>query len=68
LTITDGNAQLARTGKSIDDTLAGLNRGVLSGDDANGLIRTWDPVELAQKVQAEAQISAAFTQQAHSAV
>lgn len=68
LTITDGNAQLARTGKSIDDTLAGLNRGVLSGDDANGLIRNWDPVELAQKVQAEAQISAAFTQQAHSAV
>ncbi|WP_282261247.1 hemagglutinin repeat-containing protein [Stenotrophomonas sp. PS02301] len=68
LTITDGNAQLARTGKSIDDTLASLNRGVLSGDDANGLIRNWDPVELAQKVQAEAQISAAFTQQAHSAV
>lgn len=68
LTITDGNAQLAKTGKSIDDTLASLNRGVLSGDDANGLIRNWDPVELAQKVQAEAQISAAFTQQAHSAV
>ncbi|MBU2049507.1 MAG: hemagglutinin repeat-containing protein [Gammaproteobacteria bacterium] len=68
LTITDGNAQLAKTGKSIDDTLASLNRGVLSGDDANGLIRYWDPVELAQKVQAEAQISAAFTQQAHSAV
>lgn len=68
LTITDGQAQLARTGVSAEQTVAGLERGVRSGDDANGLTRNWDPVALAAKVQAEAQISAAATQQAHAAV
>ncbi|MDH0074928.1 hemagglutinin repeat-containing protein [Stenotrophomonas maltophilia] len=66
--ITDAQSQVARTGKSINETLAGLNRDVLSGDDANGIARNWDPIALAQKVQAEAQISAAFTDQAYGAV
>ncbi|MDV3468485.1 hemagglutinin repeat-containing protein [Stenotrophomonas sp. C3(2023)] len=68
LTVTDVNAQVASTGKNVEQTLAGLERGVLSSDDANGLVRTWDPVALAAKVQAEAQITAAASQQAHAAV
>ncbi|MDV3470283.1 hypothetical protein RZA67_16330, partial [Stenotrophomonas sp. C3(2023)] len=59
---------MASTGKNVEQTLAGLERGVLSSDDANGLVRTWDPVALAAKVQAEAQITAAASQQAHAAV
>ncbi|PWF20771.1 hemagglutinin, partial [Corticimicrobacter populi] len=58
LEIRDGAAQ----------TVAGLDRDVLSGDGANGLDKTWDGEQLKRQVQAEAQIVAAFGQQAHQTV
>ncbi|MBB5866524.1 filamentous hemagglutinin [Xanthomonas arboricola] len=68
LTITDANSQLVLTGAGVDSVLAGLNRDVLTGDGALGLTKNWDPVALAEKVRAEAQITATFTEQARGAV
>lgn len=68
ITLTNANQQQTMTGMTVEETIANLNRDVITGDSANGLTQTWDGIKLAQKVQAEAQITAAFGQQAHTAV
>ncbi|WP_332311040.1 hemagglutinin repeat-containing protein [Stenotrophomonas sp. SY1] len=66
--ITDQAGQQALTGKTAEEALAGLNREVLTGDDANGLAKAWDGQKLQQHVEAQAQITAMFGQQASKAV
>ncbi|WP_267107172.1 hemagglutinin repeat-containing protein [Xanthomonas sacchari] len=64
LVITDEAGQQAKTGKSVADALAGLERDVVTGDDANGLTKQWDGQKLQEQVAAQAQITATFGQQA----
>ena len=68
LVITDQAGQQERTGQTAEEVLAGLNRDVLSGDEANGLAKGWDGQKLQQQVEAQAQITAMFGQQASKAV
>nr|WP_279627068.1 hemagglutinin repeat-containing protein [Xanthomonas prunicola] len=68
LVITDQAGQQAKTGQSISDVLASLNRDVLTGDSANGLVKGWDGQKLQQQVSAGAEITATFGQQASKAV
>ncbi|MCS3809799.1 hemagglutinin repeat-containing protein [Xanthomonas sp. 4461] len=64
LVITDQAGQQAKTGQSVGDVLASLNRDVLTGDSANGLVKGWDGQKLQQQVSAGAEITATFGQQA----
>ncbi|WP_426802461.1 hemagglutinin repeat-containing protein [Xanthomonas campestris] len=64
LVITDQAGQQAKTGQSVSDVLAALNRDVLTGDSANGLVKGWDGQKLQQQVSAGAEITATFGQQA----
>ncbi|SYZ56535.1 hypothetical protein CPBF367_32270 [Xanthomonas arboricola pv. juglandis] len=64
LLITDEAWQLAKSGKTAADALAGLKRGVISGDDAGGLTKQWDGQALRDQVAAQAQITATAGQQA----
>ncbi|WP_343239069.1 hemagglutinin repeat-containing protein, partial [Stenotrophomonas sp.] len=66
--ITDQAGQQSLTGKTAEEALVGLNREVLTGDDANGLAKAWDGQKLQQQVEAQAQITAMFGQQASKAV
>ncbi|MEN5209186.1 hemagglutinin repeat-containing protein [Stenotrophomonas terrae] len=66
--ITDQAGQQALTSKTAEEALAALNREVLTGDDANGLAKAWDGQKLQQQVEAQAQITAMFGQQASKAV
>ncbi|WP_116522848.1 hypothetical protein [Achromobacter insuavis] len=59
---------MAPTGDAADQVLAMLDRGVLAGDGAGGLTRKWDGDKLRGQVQAEAEIIAAFGQQAGAAI
>ena len=68
VTITDEAQQQQLTGESVEDRLASLNRDVLTGDSANGLTKNWDADKLAAQVQAQAEIAAAFSQQAYAQV
>ncbi|MFY2845917.1 hemagglutinin repeat-containing protein, partial [Achromobacter ruhlandii] len=68
VTITDMNAQWERTGKTADQVLAMLDRRVRAGDGAGGLTKKWDADKLRRQVQAEAEIIAAFGQQAGAAI
>ncbi|MGD3046669.1 RES family NAD+ phosphorylase, partial [Xanthomonas oryzae] len=62
--ITDQAGQQAKTGQSVSDVLAALNRDVHTGDSANGLVKGWDGQKLQQQVSAGAEITATFGQQA----
>ncbi|NIK43883.1 hypothetical protein FHY10_002178 [Xanthomonas arboricola] len=64
LVITDQAGQQAKTGQSVSDVLAALNRDVLTGDSANGLVKGWDGQKLQQQVSAGAEMTATFGQQA----
>ncbi|NYH50020.1 UNVERIFIED_ORG: hypothetical protein FHR68_003680 [Xanthomonas campestris] len=64
LVITDQAGQQAKTGQSVSDVLAALNRDVLTGDSSNGLVKSWDGQKLQQQVSAGAEITATFGQQA----
>ncbi|MEB1549512.1 hemagglutinin repeat-containing protein [Xanthomonas campestris pv. campestris] len=64
LVITDQAGQQAKTSQSVSDVLAALNRDVLTGDSANGLVKGWDVQKLQQQVSAGAEITATFGQQA----
>ncbi|MGS0604601.1 hypothetical protein ACQEPW_021125 [Xanthomonas oryzae pv. oryzicola] len=66
--ITDQAGQQAKTGQSVSDVLAALNRDVHTGDSANGLVKSWDGQKLQQQVSAGAEITATFGQQAHAAI
>jgi hypothetical protein len=68
LVITDAAGQIERTGQSIEETLAAVNREVLSSTEANGLSQRWDGRKLQQQVRSGAQIVATFGQQASKAV
>ncbi|PJM86423.1 two-partner secretion domain-containing protein [Achromobacter ruhlandii] len=68
VTITDMNAQWERTGKTADQVLAMLDRRVRAGDGAGGLTKKWDGDKLRRQVRAEAEIVAAFGQQAGAAI
>ncbi|MCV6795364.1 hemagglutinin repeat-containing protein, partial [Achromobacter ruhlandii] len=68
VTITDMNAQWERTGKTAEQVLAMLDRGARAGDGAGGLTKKWDADKLRRQVQAEAEIVAAFGQQAGAAI
>ncbi len=68
LTITDAAGQQAKSGKSIADTLAALNRDVHTGDSGNGLVKDWNGQQLQQQVKAGAEIMATFGQQASKAI
>ncbi|MBV6748393.1 hemagglutinin repeat-containing protein [Xanthomonas vasicola] len=68
LVITDQAGQQAKTGQSVSDVLAALNRDVLTGDSANGLVKGWDGQKLQQQVSAGAEITATFGQQASKVV
>lgn len=68
VTIADKAAQWERTGKTADQVLAMLDRSVLTGDGTSGLTKTWDGGKLSRQVQAEAEIIAAFGQQAGVAI
>ncbi|MBB4607024.1 hypothetical protein GGR59_003305 [Xanthomonas arboricola] len=64
LLITDEAGQLAKSGKTAADALAGVKRDVISGDDAGGLTKQWDGQALRDQVAAQAQITATAGQQA----
>ncbi|WP_428942349.1 hemagglutinin repeat-containing protein [Xanthomonas oryzae] len=66
--ITDQAGQQGKTGQSVSDVLAALNRDVHTGDSANGLVKGWDGQKLQQQVSAGAEITATFGQQAHAAI
>ncbi|CUI69647.1 Filamentous hemagglutinin [Achromobacter ruhlandii] len=68
VTITDMNAQWERTGKTAEQVLAMLDRGARAADGAGGLTKKWDADKLRRQVQAEAEIVAAFGQQAGAAI
>lgn len=68
LEIRGQTAQEALTAKTADETVASINRDVLTGDSANGLTKDWDPDKLAAQVKAQAGIAATFSQQAYSQV
>ncbi|MBV7307029.1 hemagglutinin repeat-containing protein, partial [Xanthomonas vasicola pv. vasculorum] len=68
LVITDQAGQQAKTGQSVSDVLAALNRDVHTGDSANGLVKGWDGQKLQQQVSAGAEITATFGQQASKAI
>ncbi|CAB3823225.1 hypothetical protein LMG26788_00376 [Achromobacter pulmonis] len=59
---------MARTGKTADQVLAMLDRNILSGAASSSLTKKWDGDKLREQVQAEAQIVAAFGQQAGAAI
>ncbi|WP_243851647.1 hemagglutinin repeat-containing protein [Xanthomonas cannabis] len=68
LVITDQASQQAKTGQSVSDVQASLNRDVLTGDSANGLVKGWDGQKLQQQVSAGAEITATFGQQASKVI
>ncbi|WP_348995266.1 hemagglutinin repeat-containing protein [Achromobacter sp. HNDS-1] len=68
VTIIDRNAQWERTGKTAEQVLAMLDRGARAADGAGGLTKKWDADKLRRQVQAEAEIVAAFGQQAGAAI
>jgi len=67
IVITDEAAQQALTGQSAAETVASLNRDVRTGDPNPGLTRKWDGSQLTQEQAANAEITAAFGQQASKA-
>jgi hypothetical protein len=63
--ITDDAAQQAKTGKTAAQTIASINTDVSSDRDTSGkLNKTWNGQALQADVQAQAQITQAFGQQA----
>ena len=63
IVITDLEAQQKRTGQAANDLLVSLERDVLSSNGSGGLDKNWDGVKLAQKVQVNAEVMTAFSQQ-----
>lgn len=67
IVITDEAAQQALTGQTAADTVASLNRDVRTGDASPGLSKNWDGQKLMREQEANAEIAAAFGQQASKA-
>ena len=65
VTITDAQAQQAKTGQSQDQVVASLDTSVRTGkDSSNSLAKNWDGNQLREDVEAQAKITQAFGQQA----
>lgn len=65
VTITDAQAQQAKTGQSPDQVVASLDTSVRTGkDSSNSLTKNWDGNQLREDVEAQAKITQAFGQQA----
>ncbi|EIJ46877.1 filamentous hemagglutinin outer membrane protein [Herbaspirillum sp. GW103] len=65
VTITDAQAQQAKTGQSPDQAVASLDTSVRTGkDSSNSLAKNWDGNQLREDVEAQAKITQAFGQQA----
>lgn len=61
IVITDGAAQQAKTGKTVEQTIASINTDVSTEKDTSGkLTKGWDGLQLQEDVEAQAQIMAAF--------
>ncbi|WP_258398740.1 hemagglutinin repeat-containing protein [Herbaspirillum rubrisubalbicans] len=69
VTITDAQAQQARTGQSVDQAVASLDASVRTGkDSSNSLAKNWDGNQLREDVEAQAKITQAFGQQASTLI
>lgn len=69
ITITDSDAQTRLTGETAEQVLANLNLDVSTDKETKGsLTKNWDGDKLIAEVQAQAQITQAFTEQAHKSV
>ncbi|AYR22686.1 hemagglutinin repeat-containing protein [Herbaspirillum rubrisubalbicans] len=69
VTITDAQAQQARTGQSSDQAVASLDASVRTGkDSSNSLSKNWDGNQLREDVEAQAKITQAFGQQASTLI
>ncbi len=69
VTITDAQAQQARTGQSSDQAVASLDASVRTGkDSSNSLSKSWDGNQLREDVEAQAKITQAFGQQASTLI
>ncbi|MVW72106.1 filamentous hemagglutinin N-terminal domain-containing protein [Bordetella sp. 15P40C-2] len=66
--IQDQEAQRRLTGETAQRVLDALKRGVVTGADAAALEQTWDAEKLGAQVAAQAEIIAAFTDQATQSV
>jgi hypothetical protein len=65
VTITNAQAQEAKTGQSPDQVVASLDTSVRTGkDSSNSLTKNWDGNQLREDVEAQAKITQAFGQQA----
>jgi len=60
--IRNESAQQTLTGNTTEETIADLNRDILTGDTADEISKNWDPENLAAKMKAEAEITQAFSQ------
>lgn len=67
VTITDTVGQQQKTGQSVEQAVASVDRDVQTGDGGNGLSKNWNGQQLMQEQTANAQIIAAFGQQASKA-
>jgi len=68
-TITNDDAQRAKTGQSAAEAVASVNRDVSTEKDTSGaLTKSWDGGKLMQQTQAEVQITAAFGSAAAKAI
>jgi len=69
ITISDAAAQEAKTGNTVEQTLAEIDSEVRSDkDSSNKLNKNWDGQQLMDDVSAQAQITQAFGQQAAKAI
>jgi filamentous hemagglutinin len=65
IVITDRSAQWAKTGKTVEQTIASINTDVSSDKDSSGsLTKGWDGLQLQAEVNAQAQATAAFGKEA----
>jgi len=64
--IRNESAQQTLTGNTAEETIDDLNRDILTGDTADEVSKNWDAEKLAAKMKAEAEITQAFSQYAHT--
>ena len=68
IAIIDTEKQRELTGKDADETIASLNRDIVSGQNGGALTKNWDIEQLQDKVAAQAAITQAFLPMAARAV
>ncbi|RUS67271.1 tRNA nuclease CdiA [Saezia sanguinis] len=68
ITITNEEEQQRRTGQTAEEAIAAINDSVRTGQSVNGIDKNWDAQQLMDDMQAGAEITAAFGQQASQGV